>query len=230
MSGPGDETAHILVVDDDTRIRGLLKTYLSDHALRVSGAASAAEARARMQSISFDLVVLDIMMPGESGLDLARSLRTTNNDVPILFLSALAEADERIAGLAAGGDDYLTKPFEPEELLLRVQNILRRHGNWREAVTQVQFGGFEFDLVRGELHYGEEIVRLTTRECDILRLLARNAGTPVERSALLSKGSDESARGVDVQINRIRRKIEENPSRPVNLQTVRGRGYILHVD
>jgi two-component system phosphate regulon response regulator OmpR len=225
-----DELPHILVVDDDRRIRQLLHSYLADNGFRVSVAESAMVAREMMRGIVFDLVVLDIMMPGETGTAFTQSLRTQNDRVPVLMLSALAETSDRITGLESGSDDYLSKPFEPRELLLRVRNLLRRDGNAVRERAEVSFGGFSFNLQRGELRNGSELIRLTTRERDFLRILAMRAGSPVQRSELAPQGSDEGARSVDVQINRLRQKIESDPSNPVFLQTVRGAGYVLHVD
>ena len=186
-----------------------------------------------MQGMSFDLLVLDVMMPGETGLEFATSLRADGNDVPILMLSARAEIEDRIDGLSAGVDDYLTKPFEPRELLLRVHAILKRHALNQPAdtaVTDVNFGEFSFNLARGELRRGDQIVHLTTRERDILRILAQRAGEPVARAEIIEPAQEDSNRAVDVQINRLRRKIEDLPAMPVYLQTVRGHGYTLHID
>lgn len=225
-----DETAHILVVDDDRRIRQLLQSYLTEHGFRVSVAATAAEARQRMEGIVYDLLVLDIMMPGESGLQFTQALRREGFGVPVLLLSALADASDRISGLEHGSDDYLPKPFEPRELLLRVQNLLRRSESAVRIRSEVFFGGFTFSLRRGELRKEGELVRLTTRERDFLRLLAGRPGTAMGRAELAPAGSEEGARSVDVQINRLRQKIEADPSNPVFLQTVRGAGYVLHID
>lgn len=224
-----DEPPHILVVDDDRRIRQLLESYLAANGFRVTLAASAAEARERMRGVIFDIVVLDIMMPGESGTELTGWLRSQNNGVPVLMLSALAETPDRIAGLESGSDDYLSKPFEPRELLLRIRNLLKRAGI-AGARNEVQFGDFAFNLPRGELRRMGELVKLTTRERDFLRILATRAGQPVTRTELAPPGSEEGARSVDVQINRLRQKIEEDPSLPLYLQTVRGSGYVLLVD
>jgi len=225
-----DEQPHILVVDDDRRLRQLLQSYLSENGFRVSVAASAAEARSQLDGLIFDLVVLDIMMPGESGLKLTEALRQANNLVPILMLSALADTGDRIDGLSAGSDDYLAKPFEPRELLLRIQNLLRRVEPAARAPLDVRFGSFTFSGQRGELRKDGELVRITTREREFLRLLAARAGTPVSRGELAQPGAEDSARSVDVQINRLRQKIEADPSNPLFLQTVRGAGYVLHVD
>ncbi|MCB1378901.1 MAG: response regulator [Alphaproteobacteria bacterium] len=225
-----DEAPHILVVDDDRRIRQLLQSFLSENGFRVSVAASAGEARDKMRGMLFDVIVLDIMMPGETGLELTQSLRARNDRVPVLMLSALADPGDRITGLERGSDDYLAKPFEPRELLLRIQNLLRRGQASSTGRQEVQFGNFVFNMQRGELRNGSEVVRLTTRERDFLRLLAARAGSPVARSELAQPGSEEGARSVDVQINRLRQKIEDDPSNPLYLQTVRGAGYVLHID
>ena len=225
-----DELPHILVVDDDRRIRQLLHSYLADNGFRVSVAESAMAAREMMRGIVFDLVVLDIMMPGETGTALTQSLRTQNDRVPVLMLSALAETSDRITGLESGSDDYLPKPFEPRELVLRIRNLLRRNDSAPRGKAEVSFGGFSFNLQRGELRNGAELIRLTTRERDFLRILATRAGSPVQRNELAPQGSEEGARSVDVQINRLRQKIESDPSNPLYLQTVRGAGYVLHVD
>ena len=225
-----DEASHILLVDDDRRIRKLLQTYLQDNGFRVTVAANAAEARDKMRGLVFDLMVLDIMMPGESGLELTKALRTDQILVPVLMLSALADATDRITGLETGSDDYLAKPFEPRELLLRIRGLLRRQETAPPPRSDVTFGGFSFNVQRGELRKGSDLVRLTTREKDFLRLLVMRAGEPVARGELSPAASEEGVRSVDVQINRLRQKIEEDPSNPVYLQTVRGAGYVLHVD
>lgn len=225
-----DELPHILVVDDDRRIRQLLQAYLMENEFRVTVAASASEARDKMRGVVFDLMVLDIMMPGETGLSLTQSLRAENNRVPVLMLSALADTSDRIAGLETGSDDYLTKPFEPRELLLRIRGLLRRQDVAPARRGDVIFGDFTFHMQRGELRKDGELVRLTSREKEFLRLLAARAGTPVPRTELAPEGSEEGARSVDVQINRLRQKIEDDPSNPLFLQTVRGAGYVLHID
>ena len=226
-----DDLPHILVVDDDRRIRNLLQAFLIDNGFRISVAASAAEAREKMRIVAFDLVVLDIMMPGETGLAFTEWLRAEGVRVPVLMLSALAEPTDRITGLETGSDDYLAKPFEPRELLLRIQGLLRRQDQAGRARPEVSFGPFVFNLQRGELRKGSEPVRLTTRERDFLRRLAASAGQPVARAELGADGAeDEGSRSVDVQINRLRQKIESDPSNPIHLQTVRGTGYVLHVD
>ncbi|MGQ3673021.1 response regulator [Xanthobacter sp. TB0136] len=227
-----DEAPHLLVVDDDNRIRSLLSRLLIENGYRVTTAASAAEARGRLEGLTFDLLVLDVMMPGESGLDLARSLRQTSS-VPILMLTARSDTEDRISGLEAGVDDYVAKPFEPRELLLRIGSILKRAlPPPQKAIESVRFGEFTFHLERGELTRDGEMVRLTERERDMLRTLAEEPGETVPRLALAGGsggGGITSERAVDVQVNRLRRKLEKDPANPVYLQTVRGIGYRLVV-
>ncbi|WP_090676299.1 response regulator [Aureimonas jatrophae] len=225
-----DDAPHILVVDDDRRIRTLLSRFLSERAFRVSTAADAAEARRILAGLEFDLLVVDVMMPGESGLDFVRAVSPTRT-IPILMLTARAETDDRISGLEAGADDYLAKPFDPRELLLRVNNILKRGSAQPiHKVENVRFGPFSFSLVRRELRRGAEIIRLTDREQEIMTLFAHKAGETIQRQDLLSDEADVGERTVDVQINRLRRKIESDPANPLWLQTVRGIGYRLNVD
>ena len=225
-----EEKPHILVIDDDRRIRGLLQSYLAENGFRVSVAPTAAVARDKMRGLAFDLLILDVMMPGESGTALAQSLRGAKERIPILMLSALTEIEDRISGLMAGSDDYLPKPFEPRELLLRVQNLLRRSAPPVDQRIDVRFGDCLFNVTRGELRRNGELVKLTTRERELLRLFVQSAGKPITRAELSPDGAEDNARTVDVQINRLRQKIEEDPSNPVYLQTVRGAGYTLHVD
>ena len=230
VKNPVNEVHHILVVDDDRRIRELIKSYLMENGFMVSMASSSAEARERMRGLVFDLVVLDIMMPGETGMQFTTSMRKQGVDVPILMLSALADTDDRIAGLVTGSDDYLVKPFEPRELLLRIKNLLRRATVAQPATTDVRFGDFQFSVLRGELRRSGELVRLTSGEKELLRQLANKSGSPLSRLELSQPGSEDSARSVDVQINRLRQKIESDPTNPIYLQTVRGAGYALFVD
>jgi two-component system, OmpR family, phosphate regulon response regulator OmpR len=225
-----DEAPHILVVDDDRRLRELLARYLTDQGFRVTAAASAAEARARAQSVVFDAMVLDVMMPGENGFDYARSVRETSR-VPILMLTARSNTNDRVMGLEIGADDYLPKPFEPRELTLRLNNIIKRGVRPREAaVESVTFGPFAFRIDRGELRRDDEMIRITEREREILTILAMAGGANVEREQLVGNGGAAAERTVDVQINRLRRKTEVDPANPVYLQTVRGVGYRLVVD
>jgi two-component system phosphate regulon response regulator OmpR len=222
-----DDAPHLLVVDDDLRIRELLSRYLLDHGYRVTTAGSAAEARQQLEGMAFDLLVLDVMMPGESGFDLAKSIRN-GSTIPILMLTARAEADDRITGLELGADDYIPKPFDPRELLLRINNVLKRAAaNAPQPIEAVRFGEFEFHIARGELSRGGRPVRITDRECDMLRVLASRAGETVPRQQLAQPGAAASERAVDVQINRLRRKIERSPNEPAYLRTVRGVGYRL---
>jgi len=227
---PGDNAAHLLVVDDDNRIRDLLSRYLGSHGFRVTAAGDAADARRQIAGMAFDLLIIDVMMPGESGLELTESLRQTT-DVPILMLTARSEAEDRITGLESGADDYLPKPFEPRELLLRINNILKR-GSLPPVpeIEFVRFGPFTFHIPRGVLKRGEEAIRVTERERDLLRVFAGRPGETVQRHELLTATGTSSERTVDVQINRLRRKIEADPSNPIHLQTVRGIGYRLLVD
>ncbi len=220
--------AHILVVDDDRRLRELLRRYLVQHGYAVSLAGDVAEARRLLESFAYDLLVLDLMLPDEDGLDLAAELRR-RSDVPILLLTARGEPEERIAGLEAGADDYVVKPFEPRELLLRIATVLRRAG--RRGGGVVRFGPFRFDLDTQELRRDGEFVRLTSVEASLLAILAREPGRPMARSELARRsrisGSD---RAVDVQMARLRRKIESNPRVPRYLVTLRGEGYALRTD
>ncbi|MDG3576079.1 response regulator [Rhizobium sp. YJ-22] len=225
-----DDAAHLLVVDDDKRIRALLNRYLVEQGFRVTVAADAAEARRKLNGLDFDLIVLDVMMPGETGLSLTQSLAQIKK-VPIILLTALAEASSRIAGLEAGADDYLPKPFDPRELVLRINNILRRNVPANTTkIEQVMFGPYTFSLSRKELKKGAEIIRLTDREQDIMLLFAMRAGETIPRHELVGNDSDVGERTIDVQINRLRRKIEDDPANPVWLQTVRGIGYRLSID
>jgi two-component system, OmpR family, phosphate regulon response regulator OmpR len=224
-----DNAPHVLIVDDDQRIRDLLARFLQENGFRVTTAENAATARANMRGLAFDLLVLDVMMPGESGFELAKALRI-DHDIPILMLTARAEPEYRIKGLEIGVDDYLAKPFEPRELLLRLQNILSRHKLTPGADDIIRMGEFTFHIGRGELKRNDETVRLTERERDLLRQFAERPGTPISRMDLAKDGTDGSERAVDVQINRLRRKIEADPGNPVYLQTVRGKGYTLHAE
>jgi two-component system phosphate regulon response regulator OmpR len=225
-----DDLPHILVVDDDERLRHLLARYLSEHRYRVTAAADAADASAKLASIAFDLIVLDLMMPGESGLDLTQRLRRVSS-VPILILTAMGEPEDRIVGLERGADDYMVKPFEPRELLLRIGNILKRIPQSEPAQTEVRLGELVFDLEREQLRQGDEVVRLTSVEAALLKALAKRPGVPISREDLIElTGAAGGDRAVDVQVTRLRRKIESDPRDPRYLQTVRGRGYVLRPD
>ncbi len=227
-----DDTAHLLVIDDDTRLRDLLQRYLSEQGFRVTTATDAANARAKLRSLTFDLLIVDIMMPGESGLSLTRTLRE-QSQVPILLLTAMSETGDRIEGLSSGADDYLSKPFEPQELVLRINAILRRVRQPVEtgADRGVAFGQFSFDPQLEELRRGDDIVRLTAAEASLLKALARRPGNALSRDELIAESPViANLRTVDVQMARLRRKIEENPRFPRYLQTVRGIGYVLMPD
>ena len=228
LSAPSDAAPHLLVVDDDRRIRDLLLRFLLAEGYRVTTAETAAEARAKLGGLSFDLLILDVMMPGETGFDLARAIRVSSS-VPILMLTARDEAENRIKGLELGADDYLAKPFEPRELLLRIANILKRQLPASPPIESVRFGDFLVHIGRGELRRGEDIVHLTDREREMLCTLAARPGETVPRLALAGNGHGVNERAVDVQINRLRRKIERDPANPLIVQTVRGIGYRLMV-
>jgi len=226
---------HILVVDDDRRIRDLTQRFLTKEGYHVVTAIDAADARAKLKGLAFDLLVLDIMMPGENGLELTAGLRQ-ESQVPILLLTARTEVEDRIAGFEHGADDYLTKPFEPKELVLRIQSILKRARPVQIAAPQrrvVKFGAFLFELDRRRLFRGEEPVYLTEAETDLLAQLAARAGEALSRDELSTapeNGEVSAGRQVDVQVTRLRRKIEDDPRFPRHLQTVRGRGYMLQPD
>jgi two-component system phosphate regulon response regulator OmpR len=227
LAYPADDAPHLLVVDDDRRIRVLLSRFLLAEGYRVSTAETALEARAKLEGLKFDLLILDVMMPGENGFDFARAMRAVST-VPILMLTARDEKESRIMGLEIGADDYLAKPFEPRELSLRVANILKRtRPPTARPAESVRFGPFVFHLARGELRRGEEVVRLTDREREMLRVLTISVGETVPRQALAGNGDSVSERTVDVQVNRLRRKIESDPANPLIVQTVRGVGYRL---
>lgn len=230
-----DDAPHILVVDDDRRLRDLLMRFLGQNGYRVTVAADAIEAETKIAHLVFDLIVLDVMMPKVSGLDFAKTRRANGDAVPILMLTARAEVDDRIRGLEIGADDYLSKPFEPRELILRISNLIKRAAPATpappppSAIEAVRFGPFFYRLDRGELRNGEDVVRITERERDILNMLARAGGEPVQRQALAG-GNAENERTIDVQINRLRRKIEQDATHALLLQTVRGVGYRLMID
>lgn len=236
-----DAPAHLLIVDDDARIRTLLQKYLIKNGFMVSAARDAAHARRLLSGLAFDMIILDVMMPGEDGIALTRSIRMSNQ-TPILLLTAKGEAEDRIAGLEAGADDYLPKPFEPRELSLRINAILRRRP--KAVVTEVlpqvlNLGPLRYDLEKGELKRGDVVVRLTQTEATLMRFFSQRTGEVVRRDVLVDHlGQDRAAHGgmvgqeraVDVQITRLRRKIERDPKSPRYLQTVRGAGYMLVSD
>ncbi|MBT9289208.1 response regulator [Prosthecodimorpha staleyi] len=225
-----DEAPHLLVVDDDSRIRTLLSRYLGDQGFRVTVAESAAEARRKLEAFDFDLLILDVMMPGESGMDLTAAIRRTS-EVPILMLTARTETDNRIRGLELGADDYVAKPFDPRELILRINNILKRGSSAAKPKSgEVRFGAFSFHLERQELRRGDDPIRLTDRERQLMRIFAERPGETIPRHEIVGSDNSLGDRTADVQINRLRRKIEADPANPVYLQTVRGLGYRLVTD
>jgi two-component system, OmpR family, phosphate regulon response regulator OmpR len=231
-----DLDAHLLIVDDDERIRDLLKKFLLRQGFLVTAARDAAHARRVLSGLDFDLIVMDVMMPGEDGISLTRALRETHT-TPIMLLTAKGDTEHRIAGLEAGADDYLAKPFEPRELLLRINAILRRMPETPAADTVpkiLHLGPIRYDIERGEMWQGEQLVRLTATESQLMRIFSACPGEPVSRARLVEDlGRDRGQaqeRAVDVQITRLRRKIETNPKQPRYLQTVRGAGYMLAPD
>ena len=226
---PADDAPHLLVVDDDRRIRDLLSRFLTSEGYRISTAENASAARAKLSGMCFDLLILDVMMPGETGFEFAKSIRQTSN-VPILMLTARDAAESRITGLESGADDYVSKPFEPRELSLRIASILKRV---RPAIApppeSLRFGDFVFHIGRAELRQGDTIIRLTDREREMMAVLAATPGETVPRMALAGPSGIANERAVDVQVNRLRRKIERDPTNPLIVQTVRGIGYRLVV-
>lgn len=224
---------HLLIVDDDERIRQLLQKFLIRNGFCVTAARDAAHARRLLAGLEFDMIVMDVMMPGEDGVTLTRSLRQSLA-TPILLLTAKGETEDRISGLEAGADDYLAKPFEPKELLLRINAVLRRVPQVEDVVTLPKYlhlGNFRYDIERGELWEGDQIVRLTQTEAQLMRIFSASLGETVSRGDLVEKlgrdGGQAQERAVDVQITRLRRKFETDPRQPRFLQTVRGAGYML---
>ena len=230
------DDAHLLIVDDDERIRGLLQKFLIRSGFLVSTARDAAHARRILSGLEFDLIVLDVMMPGEDGMSLCRDLRA-RLATPILLLTAKGETEDRISGLEAGADDYLAKPFEPKELLLRINAILRRVPQAEPAVVQpkvLTLGPIRYDIARGEMWHGDDMVRLTATESQLMRIFSSAPNEAMTRARLVEElsrsGGQTQERAVDVQITRLRRKIEMDPKQPRYLQTVRGAGYMLAPD
>ncbi|HEX3406875.1 MAG TPA: response regulator [Caulobacteraceae bacterium] len=233
MNAGLSDRRHLLVIDDDNRIRGLIRELLARAGFRVSVAADAAAARKLVEQLTFDLLVLDVMMPGEDGFSFAKWLRGRPGETgrtPILILTARGRPDDRITGLSLGADDYLAKPFEPEELALRIEAILRRAAPRAVAGGRIQLGRCSFDPARGELWRGDAPVRLTEGETQLLRQLAGAANAPVDRFELARQTAEAAGRAVDIQVTRLRRKIEDDPKNPRYLQTVRGIGYMLAPD
>jgi two-component system phosphate regulon response regulator OmpR len=231
MNGQEDP-AHILVVDDDARLRALLQRFLTEQGFRVSTAENAATARAALADMAFDLLVLDVMMPGETGLQLTAALRAEGQEVPILMLTANGAPDDRIAGLEQGVDDYLAKPFDPRELALRIRTILRRATpapTAPQSLAPMQIGNRWFDIERAELRGPDGIIRLTGGEAALMQALARRAGEILSREDIgEALGTpDAGERAIDVQVTRLRRKVEPDPREPRFIQTIRHRGYVL---
>lgn len=232
-----DPDAHLLIVDDDERIRGLLQKFLIRNGFLVSSARDAAHAERILSGLDFDMVVLDVMMPGEDGVSFCRRLRAERDDLPILLLTAKGETQDRIIGLEAGADDYLSKPFEPKELLLRINSILRRvpAQDPTDVTPKVlSLGGLRYDIEKGTMWDGETPVRLTATEEQLMRIFSAQPGEPLSRAKLVEDlgrdGGQAQERAVDVQITRLRRKLEVDPKQPRYLQTVRGAGYMLAPD
>ena len=228
---------HLLIVDDDERIRSLLQQFLVQSDYLVSTAENAEQAITLLSAIEFDLIILDVMMPGQDGISFTAKLRNLKNKTPILLLTARGETKDRIKGLEAGADDYLPKPFEPKELLLRINAILRRMADLKEEQIMpktLNFGNLKYDVARNELWKGKDQIRLTTTESQLMKIFTSALGEPISRANLVtSLGKAVSLaqdRAIDVQITRLRRKIEVNPSKPRYLQTVRGAGYMLLFD
>ena len=227
---------HLLIVDDDQRIRELLQKYLMRNGFMVSIARDAAQAKRLLKGLAFDLIVLDIMMPEQDGLSLTRELRETI-DTPLLLLTARNEVEDRISGLEAGADDYLPKPFEPKELLLRIHAILRRMPEVappEDTPKMLSLGATRYDVQKGELWDGDTQIRLTSTESELMRIFSKNIGQALSRMDLVTQMGRENGnsqdRAIDVQITRLRKKIETNPKEPRYLQTVRGSGYMLACD
>ena len=232
VATPEDAASHLLVIDDDDGIRKLLSRYLAREGFLVTSARDAAHARRLLAGLAFDLLIVDVMMPGESGLAFTAAMRPILN-TPVLLLTARGETEDRIRGLETGADDYLAKPFEPRELVLRINAILRRARPARmpEAPPRsLMLGLVRYDVGRGELWRGEEAIRLTTTESALMRVFAASPHEAVDRSVLLAQLDDAQERAVDVQVTRLRRKIEDDPKAPRYLQTVRGAGYMLAPD
>lgn len=226
-------TPLVLVVDDDNRLRKLLQKYLSENGFRVFSAANTTEADEMMSWYAFDLLVVDVMMPGESGIEFTKRLRANRENIPILILTAMGEADDRISGLESGADDYLPKPFEPRELLLRINGILRRVMSKppEKQKAEIKFGAYRYDLDEHVLYKDGERIRLPVAEEALLQLLAERAGQDISREELGQKtGNETNLRTIDVQITRLRRKIEPDASSPRYIQTIRGKGYSLIPD
>lgn len=218
---------HILVIDDDTRIRDLLSRFLCEHGYYISMAADTKEARRLLKHYLFDLLIVDVMMPHETGIEFVNDLRKTNH-VPVLMLTAMGDVEDRITGLSAGADDYLAKPFEPRELLLRIQSILYRYHANQTQTSHISFGSYQFDLQTGHLSKDNQPIPLTSSETDLLRFLCQHINRELSRDVISNHLSGINERSVDVLMTRLRIKLEENPKKPTLLKTIRGKGYVLY--
>ena len=230
-AGKQENKSHILVIDDDTRICELVSRFLHEHDFIVLMAHNTDEARDIMSRFEFDALVVDVMMPGQTGKEFVESLRAENQNIPALLLTALGEVEDRVSGLESGADDYLTKPFEPMELVLRLKSILRRTQKAQQSEALYQIGQAQFDPRHDEITRDEEVVSLTSMEANLLRALAESVGEVVSRNELAQRcGLDAGERTIDVQVTRLRRKIEKDTKSPRYLQTVRGKGYLLRAE
>ena len=218
---------HLLVIDDDTRLRNLLGRFLGENGFEVSLAKDTAEAKTLMQDCKFDLLIVDVMLPNETGVEFTGNLRQSSK-IPVVMLTARGEFEDRIKGLESGADDYIQKPFEPKELLLRINNILKRIGTASQDPNIFRFGDFSFSLIDSRLKKGNEFIHITDSEAKILGILCKEKGQTVSREKLSSLCGDIDERSIDVQITRLRRKIEANPKQPHYLQTVRNHGYVIY--
>lgn len=220
---------HLLIVDDDERLRGLLSKYLSENGFKITLADNALSARKMLGTFQFDLIILDVMMPGETGMEFTKSLKTEKFETPILMLTAMGDVDNRIMGLELGADEYLGKPFEPKELLLRIHAILRRVNSEKKSQeNEIQIGAFHFNLSKKSLRKGNETIPLTTTESNMMKVLVDHVGQEISREYLMELiGVQTTTRTIDVQITRLRKKLEQNPKKPKFLQTIRNKGYIL---
>lgn len=225
------EKSHILVVDDDTRICDLVSRFLREHGFVVLTAEDVAQAENMLVHFEFDALVVDVMMPGKTGTEFVQDLRARAQEIPVLLLTALGEAEDRISGLEAGADDYLPKPFEPMELVLRLRAILRRTQKPQRDRVLYKIGVWQFDIKHDELKNGQDVLHLTSMEASLLRALAESCGEVVSRDDLARRsGLSTGGRTIDVQVTRLRRKIEEDTKAPRFLQTVRGKGYLLRAE
>lgn len=219
------QITHLLIVDDDTRIRKLLSKFLTDCGFMVTAAENASSAREKVKEFVFDLLIVDVMMPGESGVELTKWLRT-HSDIPVLMLTAMGDAEDRISGLESGADDYLPKPFEPRELLLRIKNIISR--TRPSSKVKFMFGNLSFDITNASLKKNGLDIPITLNEAKLLTMLCNDIGKVVSREYMAKLCDGVNERTIDVQITRLRSKIEDNPKNPTHLKTVRGKGYILY--